>query len=162
MSSPTLYVCAAFLAVILAALAGFSMVRLRLRRARAGAAAMEAAIDQYFKKLGVAVSIECKPVGKDGYVAFIESEPMKQLRLSHIIEASMRDQLHNLYRMNLDKVYWRFPFKEQPHESVVKPKDEYITEGLAHTRYLPKVEAQETTWESFEDAGSVPAKSKRG
>jgi hypothetical protein len=161
MSSPILYISSTFFAVILAALAGLAVVWLRMRRARARADAMQKAIAQYFKKLGVTVAVECKPSGKDGHVAFIESEPMKQLRLSHIIETSMRDQLYNLHRMNLHKVYWRFPIKEQPDAGLVK-KDDYITEGLAHTRYLPKVEALETTWESFEDAGSGPVKGKQG
>src|SRR4051794_36250494 len=98
MSSAVFFVSAALLAVIAAVLAGLLVVWLRMRKAKSGADAMKKIIIQYFKKLGVTLSVECKPSGKERYVAFIESEPMKQLRLSHIIETSLRDQLHNLHR----------------------------------------------------------------
>jgi hypothetical protein len=154
MNSPIVYV---FAAVAIAIIAGVLAAVLKFRADAKGAEAMAKAIIQYFRKIGVSVTVQCTLSGKKRYTAFIESEPMKQLRLSHIIETSLRDHLHNLHRLDLEKVYWRFPMKGDL-DPKAEVKDEYITEGLAHTRYLPKVEAEEASWETFEEAGSVPPK----
>lgn len=139
--------------VVIAAAAGL-VVWFRLRKAQTQRQAMEKAITNYFKKVGVSVTVECRAAGKHVHTAYIESEPMKQFRLSHIIENSLRDHLYNLHRLELGKVFWRFPIRHDPTADPAHgAKDEYITEGLAHTRYLPKAEALETSWATFEEAG---------
>src|SRR3569833_1196810 len=101
----------AALAVVAALVAiSIAVPAIKSRREKQRAMAMNKAIAQYFQKSGVQVSVECVLSGKHSYTAFIESEPMKQFRLSHIIETTLRDYLHNLHRLTLDKVYWRFPF----------------------------------------------------
>ncbi len=89
---------------------------------------------------------------------FIESEPMKQMRLSHIIETSLRDLVHNLHRIELDKIYWRFPIKNRsaagaaPRQKKLED-DNYITEGLSQ-RHLPKADVEDASWEHFEQVST--------
>src|SRR5207302_1504855 len=89
---------------------------------------------------------------------FIESQPMKRFRLSHIIEATVRDHVKKTCGLEVEKIYWRFPImqatpdaeKDKSHEGK-QEKDEYINEGLVNYRHLPKMEATETAWETFEE-----------
>jgi hypothetical protein len=119
--------------------------------------AVNGAIIDYFRKIEIKVEVNCAPAtGTDRLIVLIESEPMKQMRLSHIIETSLRDLVHNLHRIELDKIYWRFPLKNRP-ASADQPKekkpgdDDYITEGLRH---LPPAEVTEASWEHFEQAST--------
>lgn len=156
------YAVSALIAVLFAAWAGIMAIKARKEKQRS--LALRKAITQYFQKSGVQVSVECALSGRNSYTAFIESEPMKQFRLSHIIESTLRDYLHNLHRLTLDKVYWRFPIRKDAHinadeENGKKPGgDEYFTEGLVHVRHLPKGEVMETSWETFEEAAVMPKK----
>jgi len=155
---------AVFALIALLLIAWASITAIKKRKEKQRSLALRKAIAQYFQKSGVQVTVECVLSGKHSYTAFIESEPMKQFRLSHIIESTLRDYLHNLHRLTLDKVYWRFPIRKDARvnadkENGKKPEsDEYFTEGLLHARHLPKVEVMETSWETFEEAAVTPTK----
>lgn len=117
------------------------------------------AISSYFLKSGVSVSVQCASSEGRKFIAFIESEPMKRFRLSHIVEITLRDYVHNLHGLELEKVYWRFPINNKQLESAdadgkSTENDEYLTEGFTHYRHLPKVEVMETSWESFREAST--------
>jgi len=126
--------------------------------------AISAALIDYFRRTGVEVSVGCvRTPGSKRYTAFIESEPMKRFRLSHIIEMTLREQVAKNCGLELDKVYWRFPIKQVPQNTVTaKDKDakgaegadDYINEGLVNYRDLPKVEVTEIPWEKFEEAAA--------
>src|SRR3569623_3565446 len=157
-----LYAVFALIALLLIAWASITAIKKRKEKQRS--LALRKAIAQYFQKSGVQVTVECVLSGKHSYTAFIESEPMKQFRLSHIIESTLRDYLHNLHRLTLDKVYWRFPIRKNAdsnaggEEDKKVESDEYITEGLVHARHLPKGEVMEILWETFEVAADMPKK----
>ncbi|RJG07443.1 hypothetical protein D3870_16850 [Noviherbaspirillum cavernae] len=155
-------------------------VRLKARREQRHVADVAAAIIDYFKRSGVNVATSCTRLpGKSQYTAFIESEPMKRFRLSHIIEMTLKEHVRKACGQELGKVYWRFPIKEvkeikdtaaageaaaqdapapeavaggKAPVSVAAGTDEYINEGLENYKYIPKVEATELSWEHFEQA----------
>lgn len=151
--------------------------RVQARREQRNIANVALAIIDYFKRSGVNVACSCtKLPGKTTYTAFVESEPMKRFRLSHIIEMTLCEHVRKACGLELGKVYWRFPIKEakqvkeaaergtaapeakkeSPREGGLPDKppehsaDEYINEGLEHYKYIPKVEAEELSWEHFE------------
>jgi hypothetical protein len=126
-----------------------------------------AALVEYFRKTGVGVSVGCVNLQGDRFTAFVESEPMKQFRLSHIIEIALRDHVKKSCGVELDKIYWRFPIKVAPREAAggntepgkrIEGADDYINEGLVHYKDLPKPEATEIPWEKFEEASVQEAK----
>jgi hypothetical protein len=138
------------------------------KRERRNIKAISAALVDYFRRTGVEVSVGCvkSPNGKR-YTAFIESEPMKRFRLSHIIEMTLREQVAKYCGLELDKVYWRFPIKQVAQEQAQAQApsrekdaktgegvDDYINEGLVNYRDLPKVEVTEIPWEKFEEAAA--------
>jgi hypothetical protein len=137
--------------------------KIQARRLQKDIDTVSAAIVDYFRKSEIEVKADCVPIaGTRRLTVFIESEPMKQFRLSHIIESSLRDMVHNLHRVELDKVYWRFPIRKRlagdgapaPEDQQKKPGlDDYITEGLNY-RHLPKAEVGEASIEDFEQAST--------
>jgi hypothetical protein len=133
------------------------------KREQRNTKAISAALIDYFRRTGVEVSVGCvKAPGGKRYTAFIESEPMKRFRLSHIIEMTLREQVAKNCGLELDKVYWRFPIKQVPQNTVTAREqaksgegtDDYINEGLVNYRDLPKVEVTEIPWEKFEEAAA--------
>jgi hypothetical protein len=133
-------------------------VELKRRAAKRKIQVARAAIIDYFRKIDIEVEVDGTSVpGADRLTIFIESEPMKQMRLSHIIEASLRDMMHNLHGIELDKIYWRFPIKNRPQGNArpaqKKPDDDYINEGL-NLRHLPKTEVEEASWDVFQQAST--------
>jgi len=152
--------------------------RLKVRREQRNIASVALAIVDYFQRSGVNVACSCTRLsGKTTYTAFVESEPMKRFRLSHIIEMPLCEHVRKSCGLELGKVYWRFPIQEvtgmntvtratnapeavkeqvreaQGKEAAPAPRktpDEYINEGLEHYKYIPKVEATELSWEHFE------------
>lgn len=157
-----LLVAAAFLGL----LAYVAFTKSQARRETHNIAAISAALIDYFRRTGVEVSVGCVTLRHDGrFTAFIESEPMKRFRLSHIIEMTLREHVSKACGMQLDKVYWRFPIKNTAQnaaaagDTVKESKapndlDDYINEGLVHYRDLPKVEVTEISWEKFEEVSS--------
>lgn len=133
--------------------------KLRQRRNRRNIDAITAAALDYFRKSGVGVAIACiSPQQNNRYTAVIESEPMKRFRLSHIIETTLRDHVRKTCGLELEKVYWRFPIREEIREAAASAQDgrpdavpdEYINEGLEHYKDIPKMEVTELPWEQFE------------
>jgi len=130
------------------------------------------AMIEYFRKTGVEVSVGCVSLhGNNRLTAFVESEPMKQFRLSHIIEIALSEHVQKTCGLELDKVYWRFPIKVATHETAPAPgsqvvtkkiegADDYINEGLVNYKDLPKFEATEIPWEKFEEVTQEPKKSE--
>ena len=145
------------------------VVRLQFRasRSKRKVALVSAVLIDYFRKTGVEVSVGCVSLQEnDRFTAFVESEPMKQFRLSHIIEIALRDHVQKTCALELDKIYWRFPIKVAPREAPVpgvapsankkiEGADDYINEGLVNYKDLPKFEATEIPWEKFEEATTV-------
>lgn len=155
----------ALLAVMVAGIVVYAIGRKnKTRREQHDVAAINGAIIDYFRKTGVQVSSACASLRQDRhYTAFVESEPMKRFRLSHIIEATLRDHVRNTCGLELDKIYWRFPIKTgaadaaEPAGEVggaAQKSDDYINEGLEHYRHIPKMEATEIDWEHFERAAT--------
>jgi hypothetical protein len=145
-------------ALLIVALGAYvAMVELKSRAAKRKIQVVRTAIIDYFRKIDIEVAVDGAPVpGTDRLTVFIESEPMKQMRLSHIIEASLRDLVHNLHQIELDKIYWRFPIKNRPQGDTRPPEkkpadDDYINEGLS-LRHLPKAEVEEASWDVFQQA----------
>jgi hypothetical protein len=138
------------------------------KREKRNTRAISAALIDYFRRTGVEVSVGCvKTSNGKRYTAFIESEPMKRFRLSHIIEMTLREQVAKYCGLELDKVYWRFPIKQVAQEQAQAQApsqekdakagegvDDYINEGLVNYRDLPKVEVTEIPWEQFEEAAA--------
>ncbi|HCY61466.1 MAG TPA: hypothetical protein DHV59_01215 [Oxalobacteraceae bacterium] len=141
-----------------------AIVQIRARRQQRQVAQLNAAIRDYFRRSGVEVNVACARLGKDqSLTAFVESEPMKRFRLSHIIEATLREQVAKNCGIHLDKIYWRFPLKEiasseaasQKQPAAKEDADSYINEGLVYYRDLPKGDVQEVSWEKFEESTTL-------
>lgn len=149
---------------LLVIVAVIAVVLLRSRRKQRQVAQLNAAIRDYFRRSGVEVNVASARLGKDqSYTAFVESEPMKRFRLSHIIEATLREQVAKNCGIHLDKIYWRFPLKEMASSETASQKqqaektdtDSYINEGLVYYRDLPKGDVQEVSWEKFEESTTM-------
>jgi hypothetical protein len=159
-------------ACFLATLVYVAVLKLAVRRERRNVKAITITLTEYFRKSGVEVSVGCVALpGTKLFTAFIESEPMKRFRLSHIIEMTLREQVRKTCGLELNKVYWRFPIKEAAREasapgattSAGKPgpgADDYINEGLVHYKDLPKFEVTEIPWEKFEEAATIESEKK--
>jgi hypothetical protein len=102
----------------------------------------------YLRITEVKVSVKCiSPEVNKNFIAFIESEPMKRFRLSHLVEATLRDHVRATCGLELDRVYWRFIVKEKMAEG----DDEYMRESLrsmVHSKY----EISDGSLEMFEEA----------
>lgn len=158
---------------IIAILVYVLVIKHRARREKRNIAAISKAVVEYFRKNGVEVSVGCiKLLDNKRFTAFIESEPMKRFRLSHLVEITLRDYVQKACGLELDKVYWRFPIKAATPEvsvsegtlceanQLVKDDDEYISEGLLHHENLLKYEVTETSWEKFEEASTIKPQEK--
>lgn len=139
-----------------------SVIRLKKWREEKNTATINKAIAKYFHKSKLEVSVTCtKVTGTKRFTAFIESEPMQRFHLSHSIESTLRDMVHNLHGLNLGKVYWRFPAKKETQTQArgsgkarnqSMDSDERLTEGLTYYQHLPKANALETSWTTFKAA----------
>lgn len=166
--------CAAF---VLGILVYIVSVRIKARRQHRDVAAIRAVIVDYFRRSGVAVSVECTECGDDGLLTvLVESEPMKRFRLSHIIEMTLREHVRKSCGLELDRIYWRFPIKEAAQAATAPDQaarnnggdkqgapetpDEYINEGLENYRHIPRTEVTELPWETFEEMSTIARDSK--
>lgn len=158
------------LAALLATMVCMAIMRLKAKRKLQQITLLNAAIRDYFRHSGVEVSVDSIQRGPDNrFTAFVESEPMKRFRLSHIIEMTLRAHIAKTCNLELDKIYWRFPIREATAAStgIDKPAeksgDDYINEGLVNYRDLPKADVSEIPWERFEEfANSAPSASAAG
>jgi hypothetical protein len=158
----------------LAMLAYMAAGRVQAARGKRQIVLVSMVLVEYFRKTGVEVSVACVKLGtSDRFTAFVESEPMKQFRLSHIIELALRDHVQKTCGLELDKIFWRFPIKVAAREAApasadgangpaptgpskkIEGADDYINEGLVHYKDLPKSEATEIPWEKFEEATTL-------
>lgn len=163
---------------ILVVLIGLAWSKHKASNNKRKLARVSKAMIEYFRKTGVEVSVGCVYLHSNNRLtAFVESEPMKQFRLSHIIEIALSDHVHKTCGLKLDKVYWRFPIKVAAPESAVAPgaqatttvpsvkkiegADDYINEGLINYRDIPKFEATEIPWEKFEEVTQEPQEPKK-
>jgi hypothetical protein len=163
-----LFGAAGFLAVLVYGV----IVTYKARVEKRNVAAVSTAIIEYFRRSGVEVAVESVSLhDARRFTAFIESEPMKRFRLSHIIEATLRDHVQRTCGLALEKVYWRFPIREAAHNaadakhpskerSPEEEADDYINEGLVHYKHLPKVEVTELSWETFEEVTTIASEQK--
>lgn len=149
----------------LATLTYVARLKVREARRRRRVARVSAVLVDYFRKTGVDVAVDCiSLMGDNRFTAFVESEPMKQFRLSHIIEIALRDHVQKTCALELEKIFWRFPIKVAARDAAagaavgvnktIENADDYINEGLVHYKDLPKFEATEIPWEKFEEASS--------
>ena len=173
--SPELVILGAVLAAFLIVLGYVIRLKAKEKHEKRNTKAISVALVDYFRRTGVEVTVDCVSSSSNRYTAFIESEPMKRFRLSHIIEMTLREQVAKNCGLELDKVYWRFPIKQvTQNPEATKEKnaksaegvDDYINEGLVNYRDLPKVEVTEIPWEKFEEAAAEdpadPPKDKTG
>lgn len=147
------------IAILLTAGACLAITHIKAKRQQRQIILLNTTIRDYFRHSGVEVSVDSVKLGKESsFTAFVESEPMKRFRLSHIIEMTLRAHIAKTCNLALDKIYWRFPIREaaataagtDPGKPADKQGDDYINEGLVHYRHLPKVDVQEIPWEKFE------------
>lgn len=134
----------------------------RKRRERHNATTMTDAVLDYFRKNGVGVAVSCfSPAHNGRFIAFVESEPMKRFRLSHIIEATVREHVRKTCGLELEKIYWRFPLRDAGQNAArnqagpEQAADDYINEGLDHYRHMPQPEVEEIGWEQFEEVITI-------
>lgn len=133
----------------------------RARQQERSIKAVCAVIVDYFRADGIEVRVDCVPGrGAKGFIAFIESEPMKRFRYSNIVEASLRLHVQRTCGEELDRIFWRFPFrgKGQAAEAGAREMDvpdskhdEYIREGLEALRKKGAYDIREGSWEEFEN-----------
>lgn len=187
MPDPVTLIFLALVAALVIGMLAYVLVTKRSasRRTRESAA-IRSTIIEYFRRSGVAVGAECVILDDGLYTVMVESEPMKRFRLSHIIEMTLREHVRKTCRLELGKIYWRFPIKEvaqagpaapastaagkaeaapvaaeiDTNANVQESADDYINEGLEHYRHIPKAEATELPWETFEEVstGGLPPK----
>jgi len=153
-----LYIVAANVVVILSYVL---VLKHRARRLAHSIKSISAVIVDYFRADGIEVRVDCMPGrGATGFIACIESEPMKRFRYSHIVEDSLRLHVQRTCREELDRIFWRFPIhgKEHAVEAGIRDMDvpddrhdDYIREGLEALRKKEAYDIREGSWEEFEN-----------
>lgn len=152
-------------ALVLLLLGALVVILLRRYREKKQTKMVTETIIDYFLRSGVEVSVGCVSLLRDKrFTVFIESEPMKRFRLSHIIEATLRDYVQKTCGFGVEKIFWRFPIKQaavspntEGNAGAVQNEDDYINEGLVHYKHLPKMEVTELPWETFEEVSTTIA-----
>lgn len=150
-----------FAANVIAILVYVLLLKRRARRLKRSIEAISAAIADYFRADGIDARVECLPGRTSkGFIAIIESEPMKRFRYSNIIEASLRLHVLRTCSEDLDRIFWRFPLqgKSRAADESIKQTDasddkhdEYIREGLEAIRKKGAYDIREGSWEEFKD-----------
>lgn len=156
---------------IIAILAYVLLLKQRTRRQERNTRAVSSAIVEYFRADGIEVTVEAVPrPGGKSYIAFVESEPMKRFRYSHIIEITLRMHVqHECGGVDLERVFWRFPIhgKGQEAEDAVREmemtdreQDEYLREGL-DLKKQKGYDISESSWEEFQKTLTRNAKQRQ-
>lgn len=136
------------------------LLKRRARRLAQNTGKVARTIIEYFRADGIEVAVEAipRPDGKS-YIAFVESEPMKRFRYSHIIEITLRMHIRHACGVELERIFWRFPIrgKGQAAEAAVREmdivadeEDEYVREGL-DLKKEKGYDIHESSWEEFQD-----------
>lgn len=150
-----------FVAANVAAILIYALVlRYRARKAQAATVKVTNAISEYFAGSGADISIRCLPQSeRNHYLAFIDSEPLKRFRYSHIVEASLINHVEKIHGYLIDRVYWRFPLPAEKTDkptaaenSIIKQDDEYISQGLLRAKSGNDYSVAEGSWDQFEKA----------
>jgi hypothetical protein len=179
-----------FTGVVIVGLAWF--VRGRPRRNAAAwerdAARISAVISEYFQRGNVRVEVNCVSVRGDGrYTVFIESEPMKRFRLSHLIELTLTEHVAANCKLEVDKIYWRFVVREElvaqslmetgivsqggateppqgegkqtaiEQAPVMSAESRDSIEGMDQYKHLPQMEVTELSWEKYQEVSTSQA-----
>ena len=139
-----------------------AMVKYRARQSERNVDMLSAAIVEYFRQSSVAVAVEClSKAGGQRFVAFIDSEPLKRFRYSHIVEIGLRKYVAQICGLELEKVYWRFPVRitrdaeptTQPvadADKLATDEDSYMNERLLRLKVGNEYEVKNVSWEQFE------------
>jgi hypothetical protein len=123
----------------IALLAYILIIKHRARRQQDDRARLSPCIREYFREKGLYVSVNCVNVdGSEYFTAFIDSEPMRRFRFSHLIEMALRNYVDSTCKLKLDKVCWRFMISYDAD-------DIYIPGRLAI------YEAEESNLEAFDE-----------
>lgn len=149
---------------ILAILVYAAVLKFHKRAVESNLKKLNEAVVGYFRSSGVEVSSDC--VGRLGgrrFIAFIDSEPLKRFRYSHIVEISLRSHVLKVCGLELERVYWRFPIKEKDpsgtdageQDKPADGKDDYISAGLERLKAHPGYDIGETSWEQFRKAARL-------
>ena len=160
MSIVQLFLLFSALALAVAPLGYVLLLRHRARRCEAVSAGIAAAITGYFSQSGVRVAAHCLPQPQDRhFLAFLDSEPHKRFRYSHIVEAVLIKHIEKTMDVHIDRVYWRFPL---PTEKTGKPsatepsaasqEDPYVTQGILRAKAGHDYRVDEGSWDLFEQA----------
>lgn len=148
-------------ALNLVAILGYVLLlKRRARRLAQNTGKVARTIIEYFRADSIEVAVEAipRPDGKS-YIAFVESEPMKRFRYSHIIEITLRMHIRHACGVELERIFWRFPIrgKGQAAEAAVREmdiaadeEDEYVREGL-DLKKEKGYDIHESSWEEFEN-----------
>jgi hypothetical protein len=144
---------------VIAILGYVLLLKQRARRLVQNTRAVTNAIVDYFRADGIEVAAEAIPrPGGKSYIAFVESEPMKRFRYSHIIEITLRMHIRHECGVELERIFWRFPIRGrgQAAEAAVREmeitegdQDQYIREGL-DLKKEKGYDIHESSWEEFE------------
>lgn len=144
---------------VIAILGYVLLLKQRARRLEQNTRAVTNAIVDYFRADGIEVAAEAIPrPGGKSYIAFVESEPMKRFRYSHIIEITLRMHIRHECGVELERIFWRFPIRGrgQAAEAAVREmeitegdQDQYIREGL-DLKKEKGYDIHESSWEEFE------------
>lgn len=160
--SPVFWIAALLIANLIAIAVCVAIVWRKSSRQHRQIKALNNAIREYFRHGGVEVQVASTQLGENqSYIAFIESEPMKRFRLSHIIEMALREHVAKTCKLQLAKIFWRFPLKDVAASGAAAEKqqasegDSYINEGLVYYRDLPKGDVQEVSWDKFEESAAM-------
>lgn len=138
-----------FVAANIIAILGFVLhVKHQSRRHQRHTRLITKVILEYLRATAGKVAVRCiSPESNKNFIAFIESEPMRQVRMSQLVEAALRDHVRASCGLELDRVYWRFIVQEK----AVKANGEGGRESLrsmVHSKY----EVSDGSFEMFEEA----------
>ena len=140
------------------------ILKYRARRVAENLTALSAAIVDYFQHSDTVVRAECiSKLGGKRFIAFVDSEPLKRFRYSHIVEISLRMYVQKLCGLELEKVYWRFPVKVARgealpdaavgnEEELATDEDNYLNERLLLRKARSEYEVHDTSWEKYQEA----------
>lgn len=145
---------------VIAILGYVLLLKHRARRLDQNTRKVAQSIIEYFRADGIEVAVEAIPrPGGKSYIAFVESEPMKRFRYSHIIEITLRMHIRHECDVELERIFWRFPIrgKGEAAEAAVREmeitaeeQDEYIRGGL-DLKKEKGYDIHESSWEEFEN-----------
>jgi len=120
---------------ITAILAYVLFVKYRARSEKREGARLSDAIFEYFEIGGSKVGVSCVRLPmRSSFSAFIEAEPLRQFRLSHLVEIALRKHLQETRGMKVGKIFWRFPIagasEDLLRSSNKELGDQYMDMGL--------------------------------